>query len=102
MVRKQSLKIPEYPVSSGAKQLVEKYEQLLAALFPKAYCRSFAAPDGRIRLLVVDDQFNQVQFSHKHKYVLERLNAAVAARRLSKRELDSISSIDVYSPKELV
>jgi len=80
----------------------EHLASYLRGAYPKGFFRVLVAPDGRLRILVVDDQFNGVDFVQKHKYVLDGLNRAVERRELAKADLARVSSIDVYSPKGLV
>lgn len=84
-------------------KLAEQVERILRSGFPGAYCKVLYAPDHRLRILIVDEQFNGVETLAKMKQVVERLTRPKSGLRgLSEEEMEAISSINGYGPAELV
>ena len=99
MARKQRLK--KYPWQQRT-AVVARLENVLRDHFPQALCRVFPAGDQRLRVLVIDDQFNGLEFMKKRKFVLNELNRARDNAELTPADMNEIGSIEVFSPLELV
>jgi len=87
------------PASALARRRLASY---LQRTYPRGYCRIVVAPNGRLRLLVIDDRFNGMDVLKKHDYVVDGLKRAVARGELAKAHLARVSSVEVFSTLELV
>lgn len=86
----------------SSSSLANKLEAILHEKFPSGFCRVLQASlPGKVRIVIVDDQFNHMDTFVKIQGVVRTLDRAVKKGLLTEFEMQQIASINALGSLEL-